>query len=42
MMIMAVTVFVVRRTQVVAVDVTKPQHPLEDASEGELKQWEEE
>ena len=40
-MIMAVAVFVVRRTQIVDMNVTEPQDPFEDAAESELKRWEE-
>ena len=36
-MIMAVTVFVVGRTQIVSVDVAETQDPFEDAAESELK-----
>ena len=37
MIIMTMTILMVRSTQVVALNVTKPQHPLEDAAESKLK-----
>ena len=40
MMIMTVAVFVVRRTQVVSVNVAETQDPFEDAAESELKRRE--
>ena len=39
-MIMAMTVFVVGRTQIVSVDVAETQDPFEDAAESELKRRE--
>ena len=40
-MIMAMTVFVVGRTQIVSVDVAETQDPFEDAAESELNEGKE-